>query len=143
MHPLRCILTQQSHWRRSGRPGVEILLLLLCFLGYNARVLDGQTRLAMKSKQEILSIIRSLQGELRQRFKVKEIGVFGSVVREEQRQSSDIDVLVDFEEGADLFDLVGLGLFLEEKLGQKVDVVPKRALREEIRGAVLKEVVNL
>lgn len=97
----------------------------------------------MKSKQEILSIIRSLQGELKQRYKVKEIGVFGSIVREEQRQSSDIDVLVDFEEGADLFDLVGLGLFLEEKLGQKVDVVPKRALREEIRGAVLNEVVNL
>jgi len=97
----------------------------------------------MKSKQEILTIIGALQGELRQRFKVKGIGVFGSVVREEQRQTSDIDVLVDFDEGADLFDLVGIGLFLEEKLGQKVDVVPKRALREEIRGAVLKEVVNL
>ena len=97
----------------------------------------------MKTKEEILSLLRSLRGELRQRFKVKEIGVFGSVVREEQRASSDIDVLVDFEEGADLFDLVGLGLFLEEKLGQKVDVVPKRALRDEIRGAVLKEVVNL
>lgn len=97
----------------------------------------------MKSKQEILSIIKALQGELRQRFKVKEIGVFGSVVREEQRQASDIDVLVDFDDGADLFDLVGIGLFLEEKLGQKVDVVPKRALREEIRVAVLQEVVNL
>ncbi len=97
----------------------------------------------MKSKQEILSLIKSLQDELKRRYKVKEIGVFGSVVREEQRQASDIDVLVDFEDGADLFDLVGLGLFLEEKLGQKVDVVPKRALREEIRGAVLKEVVNL
>jgi len=95
----------------------------------------------MKSKQEILSLIKALQGELKQRYKVKEIGVFGSVVREEHRQTSDIDVLVDFEEGADLFDLVGL--FLEEKLEQKVDVVPKRALREEIRGAVLKEVVNL
>jgi predicted nucleotidyltransferase len=97
----------------------------------------------MKSKQEILSLIKALRGEIKQRYKVKEIGVFGSVVREEQRQASDIDVLVDFEAGADLFDLVGLGLFLEEKLGQKVDVVPKRALREEIRGAVLKEVVNL
>jgi predicted nucleotidyltransferase len=97
----------------------------------------------MKSKQEILSLIKSLQGELKRRYKVKEIGVFGSVVREEQRLASDIDVLVDFEEGADLFDLVGLGLFLEEKLEQKVDVVPKRALREEIKGAVLKEVVNL
>jgi len=97
----------------------------------------------MKNKQEILNIIRALQGDLKQRYKVKEIGVFGSVVREEHQRASDIDVLVDFEAGADLFDLVGLGLFLEEKLGQKVDVVPKRALREEIRGRVLKEVVNL
>ncbi len=97
----------------------------------------------MKNKQEILNIIRALQGELKQRYKVKEIGVFGSVVREEHQRASDIDVLVDFEAGADLFDLVGLGLFPEEKLGQKVDVVPKRALREEIKGAVLKEVVNL
>jgi len=97
----------------------------------------------MKSKQEIMALIKALQGELRQRFKAKEIGVFGSVVRGEQREVSDIDVLVDFEDGADLFDLVGLGLFLEEKLGQKVDVVPRRALREELKGAVLKEVVNL
>jgi uncharacterized protein len=97
----------------------------------------------MKSKQEIMSLIKALQGELRQRFKAREIGVFGSVVRGEQSEASDIDVLVDFEDGADLFDLVGLGLFLEEKLGQKVDVVPRRALREELKGAVLKEVVNL
>jgi predicted nucleotidyltransferase len=97
----------------------------------------------MKSKQEILSIIRSLQVELRQRFKARELGVFGSVIRGEQNQASDVDVLVDFEEGADLFDHVGIGLFIEEILGQKVDVVPRRALREEIKVAVLKEVVNL
>ena len=68
----------------------------------------------MKTKQDILDVIRPLQGEIRHRFKVKEIGLFGSVVRGEQRETSDIDVLVDFEEGADLFDLVGLGYFLED-----------------------------
>ena len=52
------------------------------------------------------------------------------------------DVLVDFADDADLFDLVGLGLFLEEKLGRKVDVVPRRALRKELRDRVLKEVVT-
>ena len=45
----------------------------------------------MKTKQEILSIIKAHQDVLRQRFKVKEIDVFGSVVREEQREASDID----------------------------------------------------
>jgi len=95
----------------------------------------------MKSKAEIIKSIKALRGELSNKYKVREIGVFGSVVRGDQKQESDIDVLVDFEESADLFDLVGLGLFLEEKLGQKVDVVPKRALRIELRDSVLKEVV--
>ncbi len=97
-------------------------------------------KLPMKNKEDIIKIIKNLHNEMK-KYKVHEIGVFGSVVRGEQKQSSDIDVLVDFEEDADLFDLVGLGLFLEEQLGSKVDVVPKRALRKEIRDTVLKEVV--
>ncbi len=94
----------------------------------------------MKSNAEIIKSIKALHSELK-RYKVREIGVFGSAVRGEQKPSSDIDVLVDFDENADLFDLVGLGLYLEEKLGQKVDVVPRRALRKELRDSVLKEVV--
>jgi len=72
---------------------------------------------------------------------VREIALFGSFVRGEQDGASDIDVLVDFEEGADLFDLVGLALFLEEELQREVDVVPKRALRAEFRETVFKEVM--
>jgi predicted nucleotidyltransferase len=94
----------------------------------------------MKNNEDIIKSIKALHGELKA-YKVREIGVFGSVVRGEQKHASDIDVLVDFEDNADLFDLVGLGSFLEEKLGQKVDVVPRRALRQEIRDFVLKEVV--
>jgi predicted nucleotidyltransferase len=94
----------------------------------------------MQNKEEIIQTIKTLHEELG-KYKVREIGVFGSVVRGEQKQESDIDVLVDFEENADLFDLVGLGLFLEEKLGRKVDVAPKRALRKEIRDSVLREFV--
>jgi predicted nucleotidyltransferase len=97
----------------------------------------------MKGKEEILKIIREVREDLREQYKVKEIGVFGSVVRAEQKESSDIDVLVEFEDGADLFDLVGLGFFLEEKLNQKIDVVPKRALREELKEGILKEVAYL
>jgi hypothetical protein len=96
----------------------------------------------MTSKEDYLAKLKSLHDELK-RFKVREIGLFGSVVRGEQKQSSDLDVLVDFADDADLFDLVGLGLFLEEKIGRKVDVVPKRALRQELRDRVLKEVVTV
>jgi len=97
----------------------------------------------MKSKEEVLKTIKSFQGELREKYKVREIGVFGSFVRGEQKTTSDIDVLVDFEEGADLFDLVGLGFYLEEKLGRKVDVVPKGGLKERIKESVLKEVITV
>ncbi len=94
----------------------------------------------MKNKDEILKILEKLREEIRKKYKVKAIGLFGSVIRKEQKETSDIDVLVDFEDDADLFDLIGLALFLEDKLNQKVDVVSKGALREEIKEGVLKEV---
>ena len=94
----------------------------------------------MRTKDYILPILRHLKTEIQATYKVKELGVFGSVMRGEEGQNSDIDVLVEFREDASLFDLVGLALFLEEKLNRKVDVVSKRALRAEIREAVLREV---
>jgi hypothetical protein len=94
----------------------------------------------MRSKEEILDILDEIKGEIGKRYKVEKIGLFGSFVREAQKPGSDIDVLVRFGEGADLLDLVGLGLFLEEKLGRKVDVVPEDALKVELREPVLKQV---
>ncbi len=97
----------------------------------------------MKTKNEILKILKRLKEKIKRRYKLKEIGVFGSYIKEEQKETSDIDILVDFKDGADLFDLIGLALFLEEKLNRKIDIVPKKALREEIRETVLKEVAYL
>jgi predicted nucleotidyltransferase len=95
------------------------------------------------SGEDLLMTLKELKPETEARCKTKEIGLFGSFVRGEQSGSSDIDILVEFDEEADLLDLVGLALFLEEKLQRKVDVVPKSALRAEIRDAVLQEVVAL
>lgn len=67
--------------------------------------------------------------------------MFGPCVRGEQTDVSDIDVLVDSEEGADLFDQVGMALFLEEELRRRVDLVPRRALRAELKESVLSELV--
>jgi predicted nucleotidyltransferase len=93
--------------------------------------------------EDLLTKLRSLKPVIAAQYKAKEIGLFGSFVRGEQDGSSDIDILVEFEEEADLFDLVGLALLLEEKLERKVDVVPKSALRAELRESVLREVVAL
>jgi len=101
---------------------------------------------AMKATLSIEDVVQRLQGlkpTLKRRFKVREIGVFGSLARGEQTTSSDIDLLVEFEEGADLFDWIGLMLFLEETLGHPVDVVPKRALREELREQVMSQVIGI
>ena len=97
--------------------------------------------MAIVSAENYLTSLRALRPELAARFKVKEIGLFGSVVRGEQSQGSDLDVLVEFDAGADLFDLCGLAAFLEQQFERKVDVVPRRALRAELRSAILHELV--
>lgn len=94
-------------------------------------------------KEEILEALAQVRVEITRRYKVKKIGLFGSFIKEEQKQNSDIDILVEFREDADLFDFSGLALFLEGKLNQKVDIVPEAALRKELRKSVLKEVAYL
>jgi hypothetical protein len=92
------------------------------------------------TQKEILEKLTSLNGEIRKDYKVKRIGLFGSYARSEQRPESDIDFLVDFSDDADLFDLARLKFFLEEKLCHRVDIVPERALRDELKKAVLADV---
>jgi hypothetical protein len=97
----------------------------------------------MNQKEQVLQSLKVLKPEMARRFKVKEIALFGSFVRSEQNSASDIDFVVEFEEEADLFDLVGLGQFLEERLGRKVDLGTKDSLRREIRSQVFKEMVSI
>lgn len=91
--------------------------------------------------EKILRLLCDQQLEIKQRYKAEVKGLFGSVARGEAQQESDLDLLVDFDEDADLFDYVGLGQFLEEKLNRKIDLVPRRSLREEIRKKVLEEAI--
>lgn len=97
------------------------------------------TSMGLANKQEIMQQLRNLKPEIFDFYKVRDMELFGSVVREEDNQNSDIDLLVDFSSDADMFDLVALALYLEEKLGHKIDVVPKHALRKELRSTVLDE----
>ena len=95
----------------------------------------------MAAAEEILTMLRQMKPELTAVFKVHEIGLFGSVVRGEERESSDIDLLVEMDQSADLLDLVGLGQFLEERFHRRIDIVPRGGLRDELKERVLKEVV--
>ena len=82
----------------------------------------------MKSLETIKSVLSAHKEELLLRFRVKEVGVFGSYVRGEQKKDSDLDVLVVFEEPVSLLKVVGLENYLSDLLGDKVDVVPKKDL---------------
>ena len=97
----------------------------------------------MQTTLEIIDTIRQSKQHLTTTFKLHSVGVFGSVIRGERRDGSDIDVLVDLDSNADLLDLIGIGQYLEERLQNKVDVVPMAALRQEFRDQVLKEVCYL
>jgi len=97
----------------------------------------------MKNLEEIRRKLEKLREIIKERYKAEVMGIFGSYVRGEQKEGSDLDLLVKFYKGATLFELVGLSIFLEEELGVKVDVVPYDAVREEIRERVLKEAVYL
>jgi len=97
----------------------------------------------MSEKQKILEKLRALKPEIKEGYKVRSIALFGSWVRGEQSETSDIDLLVEFEDQADLIDWMGLEEFLEEHLGRRVDLVPKRALRPEFRDQVFREAAKV
>ena len=97
----------------------------------------------MKTIGKIGEILASHKNELRERFKVKELGVFGSYVRGEEKETSDIDILVEFEEPVSLLGLVSLENRLSDLFGLKVDLVPKREIRPELKEKIIKEVVYL
>lgn len=91
------------------------------------------------NQRDILRTLEPLRPKLQSHYKVKEISLFGSFVRGQQTDASDVDVLVDFAPDATFFDLVRLADFLEETLQRHVDVIPKESLRPELREAVLHE----
>ena len=95
----------------------------------------------MKTLHEIESILRDQKPMLRQKFRVKEIGIFGSFVRGEQKDTSDLDLLIDFEEPIGLIRYVGLQNYLSDKIGERVDLITKSGIKPRIRGQILKEVI--
>lgn len=91
-------------------------------------------------KDDILDTLRSHLMEIRG-FGVMHLAVFGSVVRDENRTDSDVDILVQFDQPVGLFAFVRLQRYLEELLGRSVDLVTPGAIRPEMREAILSEAV--
>jgi len=92
---------------------------------------------------DIQQNLRNLKNEVRQLYKAELKGFCGSFATGKAREDSDIDILVNFDAGATLLDLTGLGNFLEEKLHRKIDLVTPAALRQELKTRILGELVAI
>jgi len=97
----------------------------------------------MGELEEIKNEIRNSMPILRDKYKVKTIGLFGSYIRGEQGKRGEIDILVDFYETIDLFTFIEIEEFLSEKLDIRVDLVMKDTLKPRIRDSILKEAVRV
>ena len=94
-------------------------------------------------RDEILTVLRAHSDELRRKYGVQSLRLFGSVARGDAGSGSDIDVLVDFGGPAGFRQYMDLLFFLEEVLGERVDLVTTRGLREELRPKVEREAVRV
>jgi predicted nucleotidyltransferase len=95
------------------------------------------------TREEIITVLKDRLEEIRRRFSVRSISLFGSVVRGAARPDSDIDVLVVFE-GKPTFDaFMDLKFYLEDLLRASVDLVTENALRPQVRRAIEGELLNV
>ncbi|NUO83355.1 nucleotidyltransferase family protein [candidate division KSB1 bacterium] len=95
------------------------------------------------SLEQVFNTLRQQLPELRARYGVRSLGIFGSFVRGDQKKRSDLDVLVEFHETPDLFQFLDLKEDLRNILGIKIDLVSKASLRGKIGTRILDEVVQV
>lgn len=93
-----------------------------------------------RTLDELKAELRALLPELRRRWPISYLGVFGSWVRGEQCQGSDVDLLVDFDGPLPGWGEIDLELELEDRLGLNVDLVTRKYLKPYIGARILREV---
>ena len=99
----------------------------------------------MKQLEEIKQKLNQNFDQIKQQYKIKQLGIFGSYIRGEATENSDLDILVEFEPQArfGLLTFCELENYLNELLAVKVDLVMKDGLKPQIGQNILQEVVYL
>ncbi len=97
----------------------------------------------MKTLNEIKQSLSIQKTMLLKKYKVNRLGIFGSYVRGEQQQNSDLDVLIDYEDPPSLVTLIELEYYLSEIIGVKVDLVTTKGIKPQLKDYILKEVVYI
>ncbi len=95
----------------------------------------------MKSKEEIIENLKSAKTDLMENCNINEIGIFGSYSRNEQTESSDIDILVEFSKNIGLIQLMQIENYIKNLVGENADVVIKSDIRPELKDEILKETI--
>lgn len=94
----------------------------------------------LKTKHAVIEILHANEDSIRT-YGVRRLGIFGSVAREEHNSESDVDLLVEFHKETKTFDnFIHLVFFLEELLGQKVELITTESLSPYIGPRILEEV---
>jgi predicted nucleotidyltransferase len=94
----------------------------------------------MKNLEELKEILIQHKEVLKKKFKVKNIAIFGSYVRGEQNQESDVDILIEFQEPVG-FLFIHLADYLEEILGVRVDLLTPDAIKPNRRRYIMEDLV--
>ena len=95
-------------------------------------------------RTDVLRKLRAERDNLRQRYGVESLALFGSVARDEAGPDSDVDLLVEFGRPITLFDLVAVQQYLEHCLGvRRVDLVPRDSVYAAFRDDILGEAVHV
>jgi predicted nucleotidyltransferase len=95
----------------------------------------------MKTTAQIIALLAEHRNEIEEKYGVAEIGIFGSYLREEQKETSDIDILVEFKRPVGMLTFINLKNYLSDLFETNVDLVTKRALKPRIGQRILSEVV--
>lgn len=95
------------------------------------------------SKTELLVLLGGQQETLKRRYAVKSLAIFGSAARDALSETSDVDLLVEFETAPGFDRYFDLKFFLEELIGRPVDLVTRGGLRSELRARVEREAIHV
>jgi len=94
--------------------------------------------------QEIKQTLKEKMPEIKEKYGVKNLYIFGSYVRGEQTPESDIDILVEFEKGKKTFDnYMDLKFYLEDLFGKKVDLIIKEAVKPRLKKYIYEEAISV
>ncbi|HKZ57817.1 MAG TPA: nucleotidyltransferase family protein [Thermodesulfovibrionales bacterium] len=94
----------------------------------------------MKTFEEIKGILQKHKDELKEQYGLKEIGIFGSYVKGEQNEESDLDILIELEKPIGFVKFMKLENVLSRLIGIRVELVTKKALKPYIGQRILQEV---